>query len=925
MVALRIAWRDATHHRLRTLLSVLLIAFPLIAGVSLGIALATREDTASAARRSLPEGVGAVIETYPLPPSQLPLKQPYHGAALVASDPYAKSAEAEQVQAIVGSEVEEVFEASNLLVHSGERFIAANLTEANAAMKVVNADADTLLPVPAPSSAGSKQADTSETGVQTTAGPAGEVLAEASTTPVVITQVVAEQLQLGTGDEMQVVSVNEVKVSEVVGANFRVIGVIPGMQAQIYSRFAHLQQVRAGKPGVERLFYTAAGVSWHEVKELNQIGALVVSKEVLDNPPRADELYPADVPAEQVMLYAASVGVGGGVSLLLALFLLTPAFTVSAEQFTRSLALLSVVGAEPKQLRRIMATQGIVIGTLAGTLGAVFGTALGLLLLWLRLQAVADELGITGPSVNMGYNLRFVPWLLAPGALIMGLLSGYSAAYLPAHWAAKQNLLLSLSGRGHPQRQSPRLRLSLALVILAGISWGLLFALPRILPSGGSEGITYAVFATLAAIATVLNVLALLSILPLIFGLLQYLPLPLVWKMASRDAYQHRRRSIPTAAAVAVMVLVVSAALTISATAKSNERDLRIVSRGENAILIAPRVYSQWDDSLLKQGVDALELPVKKVVPVMNIERAWLKLNPRQACPTGSYVSIEARLDPAQPIRCVRYDAPRYSSTTVESVPGVLVMDAEALAASELPVSPKILHEGGIIVGDASTLDAGKAHVTVLDEGGKPQRTTQIAAAFSANVATIVSPQAASELGLPPSHQIGWFLVFDEPVTAEEFERAWQQLGVLSALLVHDGPGTGKPTSFEPTLTVTASVFMVLILWLALALARTTMRADIATMNAVGAPPSIARRYSAAQGLMVALASVPLGSLGGILVAYAVINISRAFPLESGGPFRLFVVPPSVFLVAIGAVALAVILGWLSGGTKVAVSTRRIE
>ena len=73
------------------------------------------------------------------------------------------------------------------------------------------------------------------------------------------------------------------------------------------------------------------------------------------------------------------------------------------------------------------------------------------------------------------------------------------------------------------------------------------------------------------------------------------------------------------------------------------------------------------------------------------------------------------------------------------------------------------------------------------------------------------------------------------------------------------------------------------------------------------------------------LASVPLGSLGGISVAYAVINISRAFPLESGGPFRLFVVPPSVFLVAIGAVALAVILGWLSGGTKVAVSTRRIE
>lgn len=914
MVALRIAWRDAKRHRLRTILAVLLISVPLIAGVSLAIALSTREDVASSMQRALPDGAGAMIEAYPLPAAKLPLKQPYHGAMLVISSTEDMASDGAQVSAVVGSEVEEVFQSSNLLLHSRERFTVASLTEANSAMRFVNPEAEKRLQqIHAPEAS------------QTKAPTSNATSPSATIEPVVITTVVAHRLQVNVGDDLEVVSSSHLSEPELVNVRLRVESIVPGEDAQLYARFGALKQERENKPGVERLFYTAANVNWQSVKQLNQLGALVVSREVLQHPPAPKDLYPVSVSLQRMLLNAGFLGVAGAAAVLLGLFLLTPAFTVSAEQFTRSLALIAVVGAAPKQLRRIMAAHGLVVGSIAGVLGAGLGTGSGILLLWLRLRALARETGITGPAVELGYNLRFVPWMLVPLALALGVVAGYLAAYLPAHWAAKQNLLKSLSGRGQARRRPPRLWLATVMLLLAGAFWVTLLWLPSVLTTSDAQPRMSVLFASLAVLGTLLNVLAAIAVLPFIFRLLQRLPMPLVGRLAARDAYQHRRRAVPTAAAIMVLVVAVTAVLVIAATDRSNQRDISTLTRGKDAVIIAPRIYSDWDDSLLQQGVKALQLPVKKTVPVLDVDDGGLQLDPRQPCPAGEDVNIEARLELNLPIECVPYYVPKYISAPLETIPHALVMDAEALAASGLPISSQVLDAGGVIVGDASSIEGGNAHLTVVNEQNKPVRSALLPADFLPNVITIVSPGAAKELALPAPRQIGWFLVFDRPVSPEEFEQAWQRLGDLSALLVHDGPGYQEHDFIESTITGAAVMFIVLILWLTLALARTTMRADIATLNVLGAPPSLPRRYSAAQALIVALSAVPLGVMSGLAVAYGVTTINRIFPLESGGPFRLFVIPSTVPLVAVAMVLVAVVLGWLSGGMKGSAPARRME
>lgn len=925
MVAVTIAWRDAKRHGLRTVLAVLLIAVPLAAGLSMAIASATRENTASAALRSIPDGAGAVIETYPLSPDRLPLAQPYHGATLVIPDSDVMGANGAQVESVLGQAVEEVVQSSNLLLHSGDHFAVATLTEANGAMRYVNAEADALLPAGLASASHSDDDRLALTSESDDTATQSSVSMKAPPTPAVITEAVAENLQVAVGGQIQVVSVNESREQEIKSAHFEVAAVVAGDQPQVFSRFATLSQARKDRPGVVRLFFTGADVSWPQVMEMNHIGALVVSRQVLSHPPDAKDLYPVEVPVERIMLYGAFVGVGGALALLLALFLLSPAFTVSAEQATRSLALLSVVGAEPKQLRRIMAAQGLVAGAMGGSLGTAVGTGLGVLLLWIRLRSLASATGISGPAVELSYNLQFAPWPLVPLSFLLGVMAGYLAAYLPARWAAKQDLLVSLSGRSYARSPAPRLWLPAVLLLLAAIVWGALLVLPPFLPPSEGDQQTFALFASLAVLATIFNLLGVLALIPYLLRLLQSLPLPLVCRLAARDAYQHRRRAVPTTAAIAVMILGVSAALSVAATNQANQDDLRTISRGQDAVIIAPRVYSQWDDQLLRQAVEALHLPVKQTVSVMDIDKEWLRPEPRQACPYGTDVDVESRLTLGRDIRCVPYSVPKFSQPQLETNFNVLVMDARALQASKLPVSTRILDEGGIIVGDASTIEDGKAHVAVLDESGKPVRSAQLAAEFLPNVTTIVSPQAARQLELAQPRQVGWFLVFDTPVSRTEFEQAWGNLGELSGLLVHDGPGIPDTGFSDTPLLITVGVFLILTLWLTLSLARTTMRTDIATMNAVGAPPSLARRYSAAQALVTALVSVPVGSLGGIAIAYAVTTINRAFPLESGGPFRRFVVPVEVPLIALSVVVIAVVLGWVSGGTKSMVSTRRIE
>ncbi|MFI6501138.1 FtsX-like permease family protein [Nonomuraea typhae] len=151
-------------------------------------------------------------------------------------------------------------------------------------------------------------------------------------------------------------------------------------------------------------------------------------------------------------------GAMGGTSLLVAILVVVGTFALSVQQRQRELALLRAIAATPRQLRRMIGGEALVVSAIAGTLGAAAGMLLGG---WLIGRFVA--LG----AVPGNLQLVLSPFPPAAG-LLATLLAAWAAARVSARRTSRIRPVEALGEAAAEKAGLPVVRLVAGFAALAG-------------------------------------------------------------------------------------------------------------------------------------------------------------------------------------------------------------------------------------------------------------------------------------------------------------------------------------------------------------------------------------------------------------------------------------------------------------------------
>ncbi|MGI5341689.1 FtsX-like permease family protein [Streptomyces sp. CA-181903] len=157
-------------------------------------------------------------------------------------------------------------------------------------------------------------------------------------------------------------------------------------------------------------------------------------------------------------LFTGIGGSFGGIAAFTAVFVVIGTVALATGQRAREFALLRAIGATPRQIRRTIATEAVIIAPVAGALGILPGLALAHW--WF---GELDERGAVPDGVRL--DVGFIPMTVAVGAtLLSALVAGYAAARRSARLRPSQAL-----GEASAERVRPGwVRTPLGLAALVG-------------------------------------------------------------------------------------------------------------------------------------------------------------------------------------------------------------------------------------------------------------------------------------------------------------------------------------------------------------------------------------------------------------------------------------------------------------------------
>ena len=246
-----------------------------------------------------------------------------------------------------------------------------------------------------------------------------------------------------------------------------------------------------------------------------------------------------------------------GIALVVATLTISNTFAITLAQRTEELALLRVVGATRRQLRRTVTIEALLLGALASVLGLLAGLGVAGLL-----KGVFDAFGGALPAGGLAVR----PTALAAG-LVVGVTATALAAQVPARRAGRIAPVAALAGQATTELRPVRRPVVLGAALLAG---------------GGAMAVAGALSPSLA----ILGIGALL----LLAGTVAASPAAVApvaalagggrgagstRRLAAANARRHPRRTSATATALVLGVAVVSL-ITVFATsfATSLERQV---------------------------------------------------------------------------------------------------------------------------------------------------------------------------------------------------------------------------------------------------------------------------------------------------------------------------------------------------------------
>ena len=606
--------------------------------------------------------------------------------------------------------------------------------------------------------------------------------------------------------------------------------------------------------------YLAAGgpVSWSTVKQLNALGATVLSRAVIEDPPPASEI-PEEIRSWSSGTDEAMVAVIVLIvvmALLEVVLLAGPAFAVTARRQARTLALMAASGGTPAQSRRVIVGGGVVLGGVA----AVAGIGLGIGLAWLLL-----------PLVQRWSDAWFgpfdVPWPHLLGIMLFGLVSAVLATVVPAWIASRQDVVAVLAGRRADQR--PSLRSPVLGVVLLGIG-----------VAGSVYGATSRSSGEFAiAASAVVAVLGMILLVPLVVVGLARLAgrLPLSPRYATRDAARHRTRTVPAVAAVAATVAGV-VALGIGVT--SDEAESRATYQaslplGDGSVTAPGLSDQQWAG--LEETV-AGKLPGTHVSRVVGVPESA-----PMAAPSARSYYVEANIPGETGVPVLGSWGSSYGSSVLvaDRLPSIV----QGIALGDRDRADAALATGRAVVFTDRDVDADEVVLhpswwtNGTGEGDQLPAVTVPAAVVrytgTDRVAAMVLPTDVLRQAQLPSAIVG-LAVSGADITADQEQTVGDAVRAVTAdggFYVERGYQASDETVIvQLVLACLGGALMLGGTLTATFLALSDARPDLATLASVGASPrrrrSIAASYALVIGGVGALLGAVVGFIPGIAVSY---------------------------------------------------------
>ena len=600
-------------------------------------------------------------------------------------------------------------------------------------------------------------------------------------------------------------------------------------------------------------------VTWDHIRQINQSGFSVVSRQVLADPPDVSAL-PAQFTQYEVAQNSRAANpwqyllLVAGILLILTemILLISPLYTVAQRSVMRTAAMIVANGGDQSDGRRLTIAHGLVIGLYSGLVSAVLSAC-----------------GMVGIGIWSGLGIGIVPWWPLALSVLLPILLSLMASVSPAHTSSHINTSAVIGGRVWEPSRLVRRRMIYPLALLAG------------LPMLGIAAWRGWVLALVIGVG--LLEAGLIGSIPYIFTRWRApnRRASMSMRLALRDAVRNGHRTFPAMASILTTVFV--AWNTRPHAGQRGQVFLSTVDKTDSVTRTRNLLQSA------QQVVDAERTVTSSAI--MN-GMAW------NSGPGGPETMVEAVSPTDKSTLTMRDDMGTMAEIDVAYIvdDGTYLREAGYLNEDDMVRAIATLNAGGVLVPDPKLINgAGQADLRSLDmsaiaaakaagasDDDLPDALVQRTMTFPASPLTrinvmVLSPQASEALGLR-AVPLGELLTVEKPVNpvdAPSFQTTIaRQVPGASAQVI-------APTMRSLVLPYVAALIAVVAaaatVALVVALSSSDMRPDLDTLDAIGAAPAMRRHVTTWQGVVLALNAIPTAVLSGLVVGVlAVITFANS-------------------------------------------------